>query len=224
MGYTTQSMRNIGLVGSAGGGKTLLLEALLLEAGAIRNKGSLQRGGTVSDFDSQEKRLQHSLDPAICGFDFDATHINLIDTPGYPDFLGRTLSVLEAVEAVAIVVSGADGVDTLTRRLMEFARDRGLCRLIVVNKIDRPDARPAEVLEELRAAFGPECLPLDLPANAGASVADCFFCPAAESRAAAVTRSNGASAGETDFSSVAAAHTQIVDQVVELDEALMALY
>ena len=230
MGYTTQSIRNIALVGSAGGGKTLLLEALLLEAGAIRNKGSLQRGATVSDFDPQEKRLQHSLDPAICGFDFDATHINLIDTPGYPDFLGRTLSVLEAVEAVAIVVSGADGVDTLTRRLMEFARDRELCRLIVVNKIDRADARPAEVLEELRAAFGPECLPLDLPAAGGTAVTDCFFCPGAASRSAgtsrpdAVSRTNGADAGEADFSSVPAAHTQIVDQVVELDETLMALY
>jgi elongation factor G len=230
MGYTTQSIRNIALVGSAGGGKTLLLEALLLEAGAIRNKGSLQRGATVSDFDPQEKRLQHSLDPAICGFDFDATHINLIDTPGYPDFLGRTLSVLEAVEAVAIVVSGSDGVDTLTRRLMEFARDRELCRLIVVNKIDRADARPAEVLEELRTAFGPECLPLDLPAGGGTAVVDCFFCPDAASRSNgtsrphAVSRTNGADAGETDFSSVPAAHTQIVDQVVELDETLMALY
>ena len=117
--------------------------------------------------------------------------------------------MLEAVEAVAIVVSASDGVDTLTRRLMEFARERELCRLIVVNKIDRADARPAEVLEELRAAFGPECLPLDLPAGEGTAVVDCFFCP---------------DAGETDFSSVPAAHTQIVDQVVELDETLMALY
>ena len=220
MGYTTQGIRNIALVGSAGGGKTLLLEALLLEGGAIRNKGSLQRGATVSDFDSQEKRLQHSLDPAICGFDFDSTHLNLIDTPGYPDFLGRTLSVLEAVEAVAIVVNAAGGVDTLTRRLMEFARERELCRLIVVNKIDRADARPAAVLEDLRAAFGPECLPLDLPAEEGASVVDCFFRPEGE------PRSNGAAPAPraTDFSSVPAAHTQIIDQVVELDEDLMALY
>src|SRR5690242_10228810 len=85
MGYTTQGIRNIALVGSAGAGKTLLLEALLLQAGAIRNKGNLQRGGTVSDFDPQEKRLQHSLDPAICRFDYNSTHINVIDTPGYPD-------------------------------------------------------------------------------------------------------------------------------------------
>jgi elongation factor G len=209
MGYTTQGIRNVALAGAAGGGKTLLLEALLLNAGAIRSKGSLQRGTTVSDFDPQEKRLQHSLDPALCGFDYDATHINLIDTPGYPDFLGRTLSVLEAVEAVAIVVSAVNGIDALTQRLMDFARDRQLCRLIVVNKIDSRDAESAAVLEELRATFGPECLPLNLPADGGQSVVDCFFQP------------DGKSA---DFSSVAAAHTQIVDQVVELDEQLMAVY
>lgn len=217
MGYTTQGIRNIALVGSAGAGKSLLLEALLLQAGAIRAKGSLQRGTTVSDFDPQEKRLQHSLDPTLFGFDFDSTHINLIDTPGYPDFLGRTLSVLEAVEAVAIVVSAVDGVDTLTHRLMDFARDRALCRLIVVNKIDSRDARPAEVLEQLRESFGAECLPLDLPAHSGEAVADCFFRPEGQPSGRVEDRA-------TDLSSVAAAHTQIVDQVVELDEQLMAVY
>jgi elongation factor G len=214
MGYTTQGIRNIALAGSAGAGKTLLLEALLLHAGAIRAKGSLQRGSTVSDFDPQEKRLQHSLDCAICGCDIDATHLNLIDTPGYPDFLGRTFSALEAVEAIAVVVSAADGIDSVTQRLMDFARDRGLCRLIVVNKIDSRDARAAEVLQELRERFGPECLPLNLPAQTGDAVIDCFFQPGGG-------QSNDKAA---DFSSVAAAHTQIVDQVVELDERLMASY
>ena len=226
MGYTTQGIRNIALVGSAGGGKTLLLESLLLQAGAIRNKGSLQRGGSVP---------QHSLDPAICCFDINSTHLNLIDTPGYPDFLGRTLSVLEAVEAVAIVVSAVNGVDTLTRRLMEFARERGLCPLVVINKIDSQDAHPAAVLDELRAAFGPECLPLNLPAAQGDAVVDCFFTPVAAAtsgsngsptHAATTNTSNGgpSSAPSPDFSSLSAAHTQIVDQVVELDEDLMALY
>ena len=208
MRYTTQDIRNVALVGSAGSGKTLLLEALLLQAGVIRSKGSLQRGGTVSDFDPQEKRLQHSLDPCICSFDCDSTHLNVIDTPGYPDFLGRTLSVLEAVESMAVVVSAVNGVDTLTRRLMDFARDRELCRLIVVNKIDSRDAQPEPVLQQLREAFGPECLPVNLPAGGGSAVVDCFFQPD----------------GEADFSSVEAAHTQIVDQVVELDEDLMSLY
>jgi len=209
MGYTTQGIRNVALVGAAGGGKTLLLEALLLQAGATRAKGNLQRGTTVSDFDPQEKRLQHSLDAAICSFDHDSTHINLIDTPGYPDFLGRTLSVLEAVDAVAIVVSAASGVDTMTQRLMDFARERQLCRLVIINKIDSRDATCAEVLRQVRETFGSECLPLNLPANGGAAVVDCFF------------QARGTAA---DFSSVEGAHTQIIDQVVELDEKLMAVY
>src|SRR5215470_19738674 len=159
MGYSTSGIRNIALVGQAGGGKTSLLETLLLQAGATRARGSLQRGTTVSDFDPQEKRLLHSLDTAVCSFDYKGVHINLIDTPGYPDFLGKSLSVLEAVEAVAVVVSAVNGVDTLTQRLMDFARDRELCRLVVINKIDSRDAQPAQVLEQLREAFGSECLP-----------------------------------------------------------------
>src|SRR5579872_7318160 len=209
MGYATSGIRNIALVGTAGAGKTSLTETLLLQAGATRARGSLARGTTVSDFDQQEKRLQHSLDTAVCSFATDGTRINLIDSPGYPDFLGKTLSILEAVEAVAVVVSAVSGADTLTQRLMDFARDRGLCRLIIVNKIDSRDAHCERVLEQLRETFGPECLPLNLPAGGGDSVVDCFFQP--HGRAA-------------DFSTVAAAHTQIIDQVVELDEQLMALY
>jgi elongation factor G len=209
MGQATSGIRNIALVGPAGAGKTSITETLLLQAGATRARGSLARGTTVSDFDPQEKRLQHSLDTAICSFTADGTRINLIDTPGYADFLGKTLSVLEAVEAVAIVVSAVNGVDTLTQRLMDFARERGLCRLIIVNKIDSRDAHCAQVLAQLRESFGGECLPLNLPAGGGDSVVDCFFQP--HGRAA-------------DFSSVEAAHTQIIDQVIELDEKLMALY
>jgi elongation factor G len=209
MGYTTSGIRNIALVGQAGAGKTSLIETLLMQAGAIRSRGSLARGTTVSDFDPQEKRLQHSLDTAICSFDLNGTHLNLIDTPGYPDFLGKTLSVLEAVDAVAIVVSAVNGVDAITRRLMDFARERELCRVVIINKIDSRDAHCEAVLAQLREAFGAECLPLNLPAGGGDSVVDCFFQP--HGRAA-------------DFSSVEAAHTQIIDQVVELDEALMTLY
>ena len=218
MGYTTQGIRNVALVGPAGAGKTLLMESLLLRAGAIRSKGSLQRGTTVSDFDPQEKRLQHSLDAAICAVDHGAIHINLVDTPGYPDFLGRTLSVLEAADSVAIVLSATAGIDSTTQRLMEFARERELCRLIVINKIDSRDADAAGLLQQVREAFGAECLPLNLPSQGGASVVDCFFRPHGAGNGA------GADGAVVDFSSVATAHTQIIDQVVEVDEQLMSLY
>ncbi len=209
MGYTTADIRNLALVGHAAAGKTLLAEALLHAAGAIPAKGSLERGTTVCDYDAQEKRMQHSLDSAICHLETGGTHVTLLDTPGIPDFIGRSLSVLEAVETAAVVVSAVAGVEAMTQRMMDFARDRGLCRLLIVNKIDHPDARPGEVLEQLRERFGKECLPVNLPAQRGKSVVDVFF------------QNTG---GETDFSSVEAAHTEIIDQVVEVDEDLMALY
>jgi elongation factor G len=209
MGYTTSGIRNIALIGQAGAGKTSILETLLLQAGVLRTRGSLQRGTTVSDFDPQEKRLQHSLETSICSFESQGAHINVIDTPGYADFLGKTLAVLEAVEAVAVVVSAVNGLDSLTLRLLEFARERELCRLILINKIDSREARCEQVLSQLREAIGAEVLPLNLPAGGGDAVVDCFFQPRGR---------------DTDFSSVAAAHTQIIDQVVELDEQLMALY
>jgi elongation factor G len=209
MAKSTSDIRNLALVGHAGAGKTLLAEALLLQAEAIRAKGNLARGTTVCDFDPQEKKLQHSLDAAICTFESGEQRINLIDTPGFPDFLGRSLSVLEAVETAAVVVSAVNGVEPVTQRMMDFARDRDLCRLVIINKIDSREAKAADVLKQVRELFGRECLPLNLPAGNGAKVVDCFFQPRGEA---------------TDFSSVESAHTEIIDQVVELDEELMALY
>ena len=209
MPYSTADIRNIALVGQAGAGKTLLAEALLAQSGAIRSRGSLARGTTVCDFDPQEKALLHSLDAAICGFETDGRRVNMIDTPGYPDFLGRSLCALEAVETAVIVVSAVNGVEPMTQRMMDFAKARGLCRLIVVNKIDAREARTEAVLTEIREIFGKACLPLNLPSDGGRSVVDCFFQPHGKA---------------TDFSTVEAAHTEIIDQVVEVDEQLMALY
>ena len=209
MPYSTLDIRNIALVGQAGAGKTLLAEALLAQSGAIRSMGSLARGTTVCDSDPQEKSLLHSLDAAICGFEAQGRRVNIIDTPGYPDFLGRSLCALEAVETAVIVVSAVNGIEPMTLRMMEFAKARGLCRLIVVNKIDSRDARTEQVLEEIRETFGRACLPLNLPADGGSAVVDCFFQAAGKA---------------TDFSSADTAHTEIIDQVVEVDEKLMALY
>ena len=207
--YNTNDIHNIALVGHTGSGKTLLFESLLAAAGAIRSKGSLERGTTVSDYDPQEKRLGHSLDAAFASLDYEGRHINLIDTPGYPDLAGRSLSVLPAVETAAIVVNAAAGVELVTQRMMEFAAERRLCRLIIVNKIDSREARTEATLAQIREQFGRECLPLNLPADGGKRVVDCFF-RAAEERA--------------DFSSVKQAHTEIADQIVEMDEKLMAQY
>jgi elongation factor G len=209
MPYSTSDIRNIALVGQAGAGKTLLAEALLAQSGAIQSKGSLARGTTVCDSDPQEKALLHSLDAAICGFEAQERRVNIIDTPGYPDFLGRSLCALEAVETAVIVISAVNGIEPMTLRMMEFAKARKLCKLIVVNKIDSRDARTEQVLADIQENFGRACLPLNLPAEGGNAVVDCFFQAAGKA---------------TDFSSAEAAHTEIIDQVVEVDEELMALY
>ncbi|MCI0591590.1 MAG: elongation factor G, partial [Gammaproteobacteria bacterium] len=207
--YTTEDIRNIALVGHGGAGKTTLAEALLYKAGVIKSMGSVQRGNTVLDFDPQEKAHHRSLDSAIASLDYQGRHINLIDTPGYPDFIGRALAVLPAVETIAVVINAQAGIEMVAQRMMEWAKDRGLDRLIIVNKIDVGDVDLRNVLEQIRVTFGSECLPIDLPVNGGNAVTDCFFQNSGDS---------------TDFSSVEEAHTQIVDQVVEMDEELMELY
>ncbi len=206
--YATENVRNIALVGHAGAGKTTLIESLLVATGAVANPGSVERGTTVSDADPLEKSIHHSISASIVSLDWKGAHINLIDTPGSPDFLGQALAVLPAVETVAVVINAQAGIENTARQMMQMAGERGLCRLIIINRTDVEGVDLERLLEEIRATFGPECLALDLPAKGGAAVADCFFAPA----------------GEADFSSVEAAHDALVDQVVEVDEALMALY
>ena len=115
MAKATGDIRNLALVGHAGAGKTLLAEALLFGAGSVRAKGSLARGTTVTDHDPQARRLLHSVDATLCWLETGGCHVNLADTPGYPDFIGRTLPMLEAVETTAVVVSAVAGVYPASR-------------------------------------------------------------------------------------------------------------
>ncbi len=206
--YTTQQLRTIALVGQGAGGKTTLAEAMLHRTGTIATPGSVEKGTTVADFDPLEKQYQHSLNSSLLHFPHLDTHIHLIDTPGYPNFMGPAISALDAVETVAVVINAQSGIELTTHRMMTLAQKRHLCRMIVVNKIDADNVNLPALLAEIQETFGKECLPINLPSNGGKSVIDCFFNPS----------------GDADFSSVAAAHSALVDQVVEVDEALMTLY
>ena len=209
MAYTTQDIRNVCLTGHAGSGKTMLAEAMLKQAGVINHLGDIERGTTVSDFDPMEKQYQHSLQASVCHLDYEGSHINLLDSPGYPDFAGRGLAVLPAVETAVIVINAQTGVEMVTQNMMDSAKALNLCRMIVVNKIDGEDTDVAEILDQIQTVFGAECLPLNLPAQQGKAVADCFFTSEEQ---------------ETDISSVADSHEQIIEQAVEVNEELMEAY
>ncbi|NKI34689.1 elongation factor G [Wenzhouxiangella sp. XN79A] len=208
MSRSSSDLRNLALLGHTGSGKTSLIECLLVAAGVKGEPGSIERGDTLCDHDPLEKQYGHSLDTALVRFEHAGCEMQLIDTPGDPDFRGPALAAMSAVETAAVVVNAASGIESSTRRLMRRARQRRLCRMLIVNRIDAEHLDLEALVRELREEFGPQCLPVNLPCNGGRAVRDCFF----------------HDQGETDIFSLAAAHDEIRDQVIEVDEALMARY
>ncbi|MBT9456661.1 MAG: elongation factor G [Burkholderiaceae bacterium] len=202
------AIRTLALVGPAAAGKTTLIEALLHKAGAISTPGTVEKGSTVSDHDPLERRMQHSLQTSLVHLTHQGTRIHLIDTPGAPDFIGQSLPALEAVDTAAIVINAQTGIELMAARFMETAAQRGLARLIIVNKIEAPGVNLPALLAQIRETFGRECLPLNLPSGGGTAVADCFF----------------QSSGAADFSSVDEAHRALVEQVVEVDPDFVDRY
>ena len=195
------NIRTLALVGPAAAGKTTLAEALLQHTGAMGAAGSVERGSTVSDHDALEIKAGHSLQSSVMHLDHGGCRIHLIDTPGAPDFIGQSLPALEAVETAAIVINAAAGIEPMAQRMMAYAAERGLDRLVIVNRIDAQDVDLSAVLADIQAAFGKECLPLNLPDAGATQVVDCFY-----------NRE-----GHCDFGAVADAHRALVEQVVEVD-------
>jgi elongation factor G len=205
------SRRTVALVGPSAAGKTSLAEALLWKAGAVGAPGSVERGSTVSDQDPLEKRALRSLNTTLVHFEHRDITTHLVDTPGAPDFLGQSLPALEAVETAAIVINASTGVEPMAVRMMEYAKQRERDRIIVVNKIDAQGVNLEALVGEIQAAFGRECLPLNLPSQKGETVLDCFW----------KMKDDGPPA---DFSSVEQAHRALVEQVVEVDAAFVERY
>ncbi len=206
--YTTNDIRNVAVVGHSGSGKTSLCEALLHLTGVTGRLGSVADKTSHLDLDDEEKERGFSLDSHVLSVARDRTIVNLIDTPGSPDFLGPAIVALAAVETAMVVVNAAAGIQVNTRRMRDQAAAYGLARMIVVNRIDAENVDLEELLKTLRESFGAQVTPVNLPASGRKSVIDCL----------------ANDSGSTDIASVAEAHTEIVERVAEADDALMNKY
>ncbi|GIW74651.1 MAG: elongation factor G [Phycisphaerales bacterium] len=203
------TIRNMLLAGHAGAGKTLLIERLLHAAGATTRMGSIEEGNTVTDWSEESRKHGHSLSSNLAHYERNGVLVNLIDTPGLADFFGQAIAALPAAGLVAVVVDASKGIEANTRRIMATAKQRNIPRMIVINKIDDAQADLQALLERIREAFGRECVPVNLPSEDRQGVVD-------------VLGEN--TSGKTLFGDVDSAHTHIVEQVVEVDDDLMAQY
>jgi elongation factor G len=199
-----ENVRALAFLGHAGAGKTTLIEQLLAASGAIPQAGSVEKGSTVCDYDPLEKEHQHSAKLSAVHLVRDDVKVHLLDTPGFPDFAGQAMAALDAVETVVTVINPQNGIEISASRAMLWAQTRKLCRVLVVNRIDAERLDFEQVVRDLQANFGRECLPINLPADNCGRVIDCFFNLSGEA---------------TDFSSIEEAHRAIVEQIVEVDEA-----
>jgi elongation factor G len=175
--YSPEKIRNVALVGHGGSGKTTLAEAMLYRAGAINRLGRVEDGNTVMDFDEEEQKRGNSLSLSLAPVEWQGHKINLLDTPGYPDFIGDVHAALQAVDLAIFVVSAVEGVEVQTENIWRIAEDLGVPRMIFVNKLDKERASFDTTLEDLRSRFGAGIAPLELPIGEEAAfhgVADLF--------------------------------------------------
>src|SRR5450432_2500020 len=161
--FPTSKLRNVALVGHGGSGKTPLAEALLFMAGAIPRLGRVEDHNTTCDFDPEEQRRQISVSLALAPFEHLGHKVNIVDTPGYADFIGDVAAALQAADLALFVVSAVEGVEVQTEVAWKMAEARGVPRAIFINKLDRERSSFSRTLDQLKERFGAGVAPLQLP-------------------------------------------------------------
>ena len=152
--YPADRIRNVGLFGHGGAGKTSLAEALLFDTNATTRLGRVDEGNTVTDYDPDEIKRRISVSAALAPVEWRDTKINVIDAPGYADFIGDVKSALRVADAAIIVIDASAGVEVGTEQVWRLAEERGIPRLLFINKMDRENADFGQALASARAAFG----------------------------------------------------------------------
>jgi elongation factor G len=211
--YHIADIRNIALAGHGASGKTSLADALLFAAGATGRRGSVDDGTSALDVDDEEKRRHFTIDCHLGHLEWKGRQVHLIDSPGYPDFIGNALAALAAVENVVVSVSGPSGIEVNTRRIFQEATRLGLGRFVAVTKMDAENVDYTRDLEMIRATFGNSCVPFNLPIGQGPAFSGVIdvLNPPADVPA-------GCPMHPTE------AYLMVVEAIVETDEDLMARY
>ena len=204
----TGDIRNIVLLGHGGSGKTSLAEAMLHKTGATNRLGSVDDKTSTCDYYDEEKEHQHSIQSALVNIEHAGKLINIIDTPGYPDFIGPAIKAIPATETAVVVISAAAGIETNTRKMFKLAAQANMPRLIVINKMDAENVAFLELIKSIQETFGSQCRCANLPGADKASIIDC------------IENENG----DSPLMDVAQAHTELIESVIEADDELMESY
>ena len=161
--YTTEKIRNVVLLGHGGAGKTSLVEAMAYLAGQTTRMGKISEGNTISDFDKEEIKRSFSISTSVVPIEWEGSKINILDTPGYFDFVGEVEEAAAVADAAIIVVSGKAGIEVGTKKAWEICEKYKLPRMVFVTDMDIDNASYRQVVEDLQALYGKKIAPFHLP-------------------------------------------------------------
>ena len=167
MSVETKNIRNVVLLGHSGSGKTLFIESMLFESGAISRRGTIEGQNTASDYTKIEQERGNSLFSALMHVQWRGNKINIIDTPGYDDFVGEVISSLKVADTAVMLVNASSGVEVGTELLWEYVESYGTPCLFVINQLDHDKANYDTTLEQIKSRFGPKIIPVQYPINPG---------------------------------------------------------
>lgn len=210
--FRTEQIRNIVLVGHGAVGKTTLADLLLYKAGVGTRAGSVDDGTSQLDIDDEERQRHFSISSAMAHFEHHGVRVNVIDTPGYPDFVGQAISALCAAETAVVVINAAAGIEANTRRTFELAGKAHLARFIVLNKLDQENIDFRQLITTVQETFGRNCVPMNVPVGHGAELRG------VTSTLRPDAASNGSAAMASEYGSA------LMDAIIEADEELMLRY
>jgi len=166
--YKVEDIRSIAFCGHGSAGKTTLVDKLLTTTGAVKRQASVDDGTSICDFDEEEKQHQYSIEASVVHFDHGGKHFQVIDTPGYPDFIGQTIGAMRGVDTAVIVINAQSGIEVNTRRVFAEARNAGLGRIIAINKMDSDNIDFPALIDGIKEVFGNACVLLNVPLGQGA--------------------------------------------------------